>query len=51
MNQIYNINTDNGLHWVPIIDIGIAKNSDAYLVNFSYKIYSINSKFFHFFHF
>ena len=29
MNQLTNLTTDIGLHWVPLIDIGVALDSDA----------------------
>jgi alpha-glucosidase (family GH31 glycosyl hydrolase) len=29
MNSIYNLSNSLGLHWVPIIDVGIAVDSDA----------------------
>ena len=33
MNEIYNLSSPLGLHWVPIIDVGIALGSDAQIVN------------------
>jgi hypothetical protein len=29
MKSLFDRNTKEGLHWVPIIDVGIAINSDA----------------------